>query len=181
MLNKQKIDEVLEPTITGLGYEYICSELANFSSGNKSGGVLRIFIDKLDSQATDNNGQPTNVGVTLDDCRLVSKHLSRLLEVETGIASKFSLEVSSPGLARPLVKLEHFKKFIGKKVKIKLHTALSNKLTGELQRNVAGSIKEVTEDGQIIILGDEKLNKENIIYHIELINIDKANLVPQWG
>lgn len=121
------------------------------------------------------------MGVTLDDCRLVSKHLSRMLEVETDIASKFSLEISSPGLARPLVKLEHFKKFIGKKVKIKLHTALSNQSTGELQRNIAGCINQVTEDGQIIILSDEKLNKENIIYHIELTNIDKANLVPQWG
>lgn len=163
MLNKNEVDKILEPAIEGLGYEYICCEVSNSGSA-KFGGILRIFIDSEN-------------GITLDDCTKVNQHINRLLDVElSDITSKYSMEISSPGLDRPLVKLDHFKKYIGKKVKIKLNMAVDFKNTGDMQKNVVGCIDSI-ENNNIII---KDLDDKNLIYSIELDNINKANLVPQW-
>jgi ribosome maturation factor RimP len=177
MLSKQQIDNILESTIQGLGLEYICSELASVGSGKKSSAVIRIFIDKSPS------------GVTLSDCEEVSRQVSRVLDVETSaaqnassvntvntnsITSRYSLEVSSPGIDRPLVKLEHFKRFVGKKAKIKLSIGINS--NNVIQRNIVGYIKDVTND-QVVI---ESLDSKELVYSIELSNIYKANLVPEW-
>lgn len=163
MLHKEQIDKILEPTIEGLGFEYICSEIANVhitspKAKHKASCILRLYIDKPG-------------GITLDDCTSVSKHVNRVLDVEGGMDTKYNLEVSSPGLDRPLVKLSHFEQFKGKKVKIKLNLPVNDK------RNLTGFIKEVKENTIVI----QDLDFPEVQYDITLGNIGKANLVPEWN
>lgn len=163
MLNKEQIDNILEPTIEGLGFEFVCSEVANSGSA-KFGGILRVFID-------------SEQGVTLDDCTKVTRQLGRVLDVESDITSKYSLEISSPGLDRPLVKPQHFKKHIGSKVKVKLNIPKDFSGRGSKQKNVVGLIQELAEDSILVV---KDLDHEDLSYKIELDNIMKANLVPEW-
>jgi ribosome maturation factor RimP len=157
MFSKNEIDKILEPTIEGLGYEYVCSELSN--------NILRIYVDK-------------NNGITLDDCTTISRHVNRLLDVETNVASKYSLEVSSPGAARPLVKLQHFERFVGEKVKIKLNMSVENPQTGVKQKNIVGFIKEVTNNKDVVV---SNVDFPEQVYIIAFDNIGKANIVPEWN
>lgn len=138
------LETLLETTLNGLGYE-----LVDMSMSAKS-GLLRVFIDKQG-------------GITLDDCTAVSNHLSNLLVVEN-IAYEH-LEVSSPGLDRPLKKLDDFRRFAGAKVQIKLRMAIAG------QRRFAGIIRgasatqiELDVDGQAVML--------------DFSNMDTARLVP---
>ncbi|MES2364691.1 MAG: ribosome maturation factor RimP [Acidithiobacillus sp.] len=138
------LETLLETTLNGLGYE-----LVDMSMSAKS-GLLRVFIDKQG-------------GITLDDCTAVSNHLSNWLVVEN-IAYEH-LEVSSPGLDRPLKKLEDFRRFAGEKVQIKLRMAIAG------QRRFAGVIRgasttqiELDVDGQAVML--------------DFSNMDTARLVP---
>ncbi len=138
------LETLLETTLNGLGYE-----LVDMSMSAKS-GLLRVFIDKQG-------------GITLDDCTAVSNHLSNWLVVEN-IAYEH-LEVSSPGLDRPLKKLEDFRRFAGEKVQIKLRMAIAG------QRRFAGVIRgasatqiELDVDGQAVML--------------DFANMDTARLVP---
>ena len=123
--------ELLEPTLAGLGYELVDLER---SPGGK---LLRVFIDKPD-------------GVNVDDCVTVSNHLSRLLAVENVDYDR--LEVSSPGLDRPLKKTADFIRFAGESVKLRLRVALQG------QRNFVGILREVKDgilklevDGVVIV------------------------------
>jgi ribosome maturation factor RimP len=137
--------ELLDPILAGMGYELIDVEQS------ASGRLLRIFVDKED-------------GISIDDCVAISNHLNKLLAVE-GIDYN-RLEISSPGLDRPLTKQSDFIRFSGKLIKIKLRIALQG------QKNFIGNIREVN-DG---ILG---LEVEGRLLHIKLDNLEKARLVPE--
>lgn len=136
---------MLEPTLAGLGYELVDLER---SPGGK---LLRVFIDKPD-------------GVNVDDCVTVSNHLSRLLAVENVDYDR--LEVSSPGLDRPLKKTADFIRFAGESVKLRLRVALQG------QRNFVGILREV-KDGIL------KLEVDGKMLDLELNNLEKVRLVPK--
>ena len=136
---------MLEPTLAGLGYELVDLER---SPGGK---LLRVFIDKPD-------------GVNVDDCVTVSNHLSRLLAVENVDYDR--LEVSSPGLDRPLKKTADFIRFAGESVKLRLRVALQG------QRNFVGILREV-KDGIL------KLEVDGKTLDLELNNLEKVRLVPK--
>lgn len=138
---------VLEPVVGGLGYELVDLELSN------RGRMIRLFIDKEN-------------GVTVDDCALVSNHVSRLLAVEMDFDYD-RLEVSSPGLDRPLRKEEDFRRFSGEKAQIKLRVPLGGR------KNFAGVLRGV-EAGVV------SLEVDGAILELELINVDKARLVPNF-
>jgi ribosome maturation factor RimP len=138
--------ELLDPILAGMGYELVDVEQS------ASGKLLRIFVDKKDG------------GISIEDCVVISNHLNKLLAVE-GIDYN-RLEISSPGLDRPLIKESDFIRFSGKLIKIKLRIALQG------QKNFIGNIREVN-DG---ILG---LEVEGKLLHIELDNLEKARLVPE--
>ncbi len=167
MLNKEQIDKLLEPTIEGLGFEFVCSEIANTNvsadSKSKSRSILRIYIDSED-------------GVTLDDCAVVSRHVDRVLDVEADIDTKYNLEVSSPGLDRPLIKVAHFERFIGRRAKIKLNIVIEDQISHTMRKNIVGDIKEVKNN--MVVVGD--VDFPEISYIIDINNISKANLVPEW-
>ena len=135
---------LLESTLAGLGYELVDLE----QSGRTR--LLRLFIDK-----------PT--GINIDDCTAVSNHLTKLLAVENIEYER--LEVSSPGLDRPLKKEQDFNRFSGEKAQIKLRVALAG------QRNFVGILREV-KDGVL------QLEINGVLIALDLANLDKARLVP---
>ncbi len=137
---------LLENTLAGLGYELVDLERS------PKGALLRIFIDKPG-------------GITVEDCALVSNHLSRVFTVENVAYDR--LEVSSPGLDRPLRKAEDFVRFSGQKAKLKLRVAL------EGQRNFVGVIREC-DAGKVGIEVDGR------VLSVDLGNVDKARLMPAF-
>ena len=149
-IQNQKLLDLLSPEVTAMGFELLGIELSN--SGSAS--FLRIYIDKSE-------------GINIDDCVLVSQQLTGLLDVNNPIKGKYNLEVSSPGLDRPLFTDEQLKKHIGQIVMIKLHKKYKGK------RRIIGEI-EAVEDLEIVIKCNE--NKESI--PLDLIN--KANLVAKF-
>jgi ribosome maturation factor RimP len=136
---------MLESTLTGLGYE-----LVDFERPGK-GRLLRVFIDKAG-------------GITVDDCAAVSHHLSRVLAVEGVDYDR--LEVSSPGLDRPLKKERDFVRYAGQKARIKLRVPV------EGQRNFVGVLREARAGKvEIEVDGGKTVS-------VDLANLDKARLVP---
>lgn len=142
------LQKLLEPAITALGYELVGIEYA----GQGRGSVLRIYIDSAN-------------GISVDDCQRVSHQVSGVLDVEDPIQGRYALEVSSPGLDRPLFSVEHFERFVGHRAKIRLHTPLNG------QRNFAGVLKAV-DDGNVVIVENE------VAIALPLATIDKARLIP---
>lgn len=141
--NCMKIREILELTVPGLGYELVDIDITPAK-------MVVVYIDK-------------EGGISIDDCETVSKHLNNLFFVEEIDYNR--LEVSSPGIERPLKKLESFIKFQGKLAKIKTHELIDG------QKVFQGHIKEV--NGKKIILSLE--NEE--ICEIDFDNVNRARLV----
>ena len=137
--------KLVETTVNGLGYELVDLE----RSGR---GMLRVFIDKPE-------------GITVDDCQIVSNQLTRLFMVENVDYDR--LEVSSPGLDRPLKKEADFSRFAGEKVQLKLRMPLDGR------KNFVGMIAGVSD-------GILQLDVEGSPVTIELSNLDKARLVPTF-
>ena len=141
---------LLEPAVRALGFELVDTEFA----GTGRQAVLRIYIDSPE-------------GVTVDDCAAVSHQVSAILDVEDPIPGHYMLEVSSPGLDRPLVKREDFQRFAGEIVKIRTSRAVLGR------RNFTGRLAGI--DGDIVIL---EMDKES--FDLPLGDIEKARLVPQF-
>ena len=156
------IQSILDKTLPGLGYELVDYELT-------TQGDLRVFIDKEEGS------------ITLDDCVAVSNHLSRVLMVEDVDYQR--LEISSPGLDRPLTKAADFSKFTGHLAKIKTRLPIDG------QKNFLGRIQGIDEQ-QVISLNLEEVKphgrdkRANVIAGktilIEWQNIDKARLKPEF-
>jgi len=123
-----KVESMALPLITSLGLELV--EIEYKREGQQM--VLRIFIDK-------------EGGIMLDDCAAVSKELSALLDVEDIIPGKFSLEVSSPGLNRPLKALADYVRYTGKLVKVKTFAPTADD-AGNLRKTFLGKLVSVNED-----------------------------------
>ena len=139
------LHELLDSTLTGLGYELVDIERS------ARGKLIRVFIDKPN-------------GISVDDCVAVSNHLSRLLAVENIDYDR--LEISSPGLDRPLKKVADFIRFAGESAKLRLRVAL------EGQRNFVGILREVND-------GVLKLEVDGKMLDLELNNLEKARLIPK--
>jgi ribosome maturation factor RimP len=145
-IQNQNLLDLFEPEITTMGFELLGIEL--IKNGHIS--LLRVYIDKLK-------------GVNIDDCVLVSQQLIGLLDVKDPIKGQYNLEVSSPGIDRPLFTDEQLKKHIGHIVMIKLREKYRGK------RKITG-VLEVVDNLEIII----KCNENNEKIPSELI--DKAKL-----
>ena len=144
----ERIQRLLEPTVTGLGYELLGVEL----QGRGTGSVLRLYIDGPE-------------GVTLDDCERVSRQVSAVLDVEDPIRGSFTLEVSSPGLERPLFAPAHFERFAGERVTVKLDVPVDG------HRSVTGTLQGC-RDGVVIVLED------GVERRLPLDVIRRAHLAP---
>ncbi len=147
---EEKLARLVASAVEALGLELVGVEY--LAQGAHS--MLRVYID-------------SEQGITLDDCSRVSHQLSGVLEVEDPIRGKYNLEVSSPGLDRPLFTLAHFERFVGQEVKLRLRQPVNG------QRKFKGVI-EAVEDGQIqIVLNDSQA------LELEIDEIEKANLIPE--
>ncbi|MFN6961517.1 MAG: ribosome maturation factor RimP [Rhodocyclaceae bacterium] len=156
---------LIEQAVVGLGYE-----LVDFETSPRA-RLLRVFIDR---PVNNDAGSPRS-GVTVEDCATVSNHLTRLFQVENVDYDR--LEVSSPGLDRPLKKPADFARFVGQEVQIKLRIAAAaengNGAAGSLQRNFSGTILGCSEDRlRLAVEGGERV--------FALENIEKARLVAKF-
>lgn len=130
-----RILELIEPVVTGLGYEFVGAEFI----GQGREALLRVYIDSAN-------------GILVTDCSKVSHQISGVMDVEDPISGHYTLEVSSPGMERPLFKLEHFKRFIGSTSKVELSQS-----TVEGQRRFTGEIVEVTDDKVHLHVDEEEI------------------------
>ncbi len=125
------------------------------------GAVIRVIIDR------DVPGLEVGSGVSLEDCTAVSRDVSTALDVHDDAlpSGGYRLEVSSPGLERPLVKLEDFERFSGREVKVRTRTAIEKqrRFRGMLRGVVDHSI-ELEEDGKVILIPHEDIAQANLVY-----------------
>ncbi|MCI1730792.1 MAG: ribosome maturation factor RimP [Chiayiivirga sp.] len=150
MSQKQhEIEALLAPAVQALGLELLGSE---FSAGNAS-ALLRLYIDARDR------------AVNLDDCEAVSREVSALLDVHDPIDGNYTLEVSSPGIERPLFKPEHFARFAGEPAKVTVDLPIDGR------RRFHGPILRV--EGDEIVL-----EQDGIEVRVPHPNIIKARLAP---
>jgi len=146
----QDLTKLFEPVVESMGYELVGIEFHS----SEHHGVLRLYIDH------DN-------GITVDDCAKVSRQISAVIDVEDPIEMAFDLEVSSPGINRPLFKLGDFEKYNGEKAKIKLGVALNGR------KNFSGILKGIDNEQHVII------DVDNEIFELPHQDIAKAHLVGQ--
>jgi ribosome maturation factor RimP len=151
----RKIDPVLNERLAQLigsmGYELVGCEM--LPQGRQM--IFRIYID-------------SPKGVTVDDCSLVSRQVGAMLDVEDPFQSRYALEVSSPGIDRPLFEIEHFRKQVGKRVKMKLYSPVDQR------RQFKGVLLRV-EGEDIYLLTDDTEQEVKLSYSM----IEKANLIGE--
>ncbi len=145
---EQRLTELLAPTVEAAGFELLGVEFV--SAGRHS--TLRLYIDNPE-------------GVNVDDCALVSREVGAILDVEDPIPNEYNLEVSSPGLDRPLFTPAHFAKVVGQKIEVKLA------IPQDGRRRFKGALIAI-EDDMLVIEVDGKP------YRLLMDNVDKANVVP---
>ncbi len=149
---RKKVEEIVEPVLELLGMELVDVEY----NLEPRGWVLRIYIDK-------------EGGVTIDDCVFASEELGRVLDVEDPIPHSYNLEVSSPGIERPLRRERDFLRFKGRKVKVRLKEKISGR------RNFKGTILGY-EDGNLVIEVEG-----SGVFRLPKGSIDRAKLVwEEW-
>ncbi len=140
----------LAAVVEAMGYELVGVE---FHAGHAN-ALLRVYIDHEN-------------GVTLDDCQRVSHQVSGVLDVEDPVAGRYTLEVSSPGLDRPLFEAEHFIRFAGSMVRIQLSASL------EGRRKLLGRLRGM--EGGVVVLVDG----EGREWRVPLEHVEKARLAPE--
>ena len=149
MLDKD-LQKLLAPTVIALGYELV--GIIRLSQGGH-GVLLRIYIDSPD-------------GINLSDCEKVSHQVDGVLSVSNSIQGHYTLEVSSPGLERPLFTLEHFMHFVGHKIKLHLIRPKDGR------RNFIGTLQRVQNNDVVIMVDGAE-------YNLPFERIDKAHIVPE--
>ncbi|MEM1092311.1 MAG: ribosome maturation factor RimP [Pseudomonadota bacterium] len=148
---KTDIEELLAPLVEDLGYEWVGLEY----HPHPSNGVLRVYIDQPET------------GIGLEDCALVSREISGLLDVNDPIKGHYNLEVSSPGMDRPLFSVDQFARFAGQQVKVSLHAPV------EGRRKIRGTIGAVEGQTIRLLVDDEAVE-------IDHADVAKARLVPEF-
>ena len=149
-MGHQRLNELLQPLIAGLGYEFVGLEYGSHPKQS----VLRVYIDSED-------------GVGLADCEFVSREVAALLDVEDPISGHYNLEISSPGLDRPLFTPEQYRRFAGERAAVTVFAPVSGR------RKFKGRIVSADESGVRMDVDGEE-------YELAFANIAKARLVPDY-
>ena len=146
--SESAITELIEPTVLAMGLQLWGIDLSQ--RGKYS--ILRIYIEREE-------------GVTITDCEKVSRQVSAILDMEDPIAGEYTLEVSSPGLDRPLFTSEQFGRFIGSDVKVRLLHPVDGrrKLNGSIE-NVSGDEIVLSVDGEGFRLQHTDIEKANVVF-----------------
>ena len=152
MSKADELIDMLTPTVEALKLELLGIEFAQ--SGSRA--LLRLYIDV--------EGRLVNI----EDCEAVSREVAAILDVNDPITSNYTLEVSSPGIDRPLFKPAHFARFLGEQAKVNL------RLPQNARRRVQGRIAKV--EGDMLTIAEDKAE-----FEIAFDNIEKARLVPDYA
>ena len=155
-----EIAALLAPTVASLDLELLGVEYLP----SPGGALLRLYID-VPADTTDAAGEPRNVGI--EDCEAVSREVSAQLDVADPISGHYTLEVSSPGVDRPLFTAAQFARFVGEQAKATL------KLPQDGRRRLQGAILRV--DGDTVVF-----DVDGSEFAVAVGNIEKAKLVPDW-
>lgn len=153
MIIEKRIENTITPALLEKGFEIVRVQF----QGSKE-KTLQIMIERVD-----------NTDVSVDDCATVSRAVSVLLDVDDPIHESYILEVSSPGMDRPLVKNKDFERFAGSMIKIELQTPYEGQLRFQ------GLLMGIKEDMVKI-----ELNAEKAVAEIALSDIKKAKLIPDY-
>jgi ribosome maturation factor RimP len=163
---QQRLITIVEPVLQGAGFELVDLRFLL----EQGGWVLRVQVDLPLANVTNIEEVPGD-RVDLSDCEQISRELSAVLDVEDPIPQAYHLEVSSPGVDRPLRTAAHFTHFTGSDAKIQLGVPMQTP-TGE-RRNFRGLLRGVTDD-RVAIECDGQT------FHLPIADIDHAKLVPDW-
>ncbi len=155
----EQVEQLVLPVVADLGLELVDIEYQREAHG----WVLRLYLDK-------------DGGITLDDCAEASREISTLLDVEDIVDSVYTLEVSSPGIERPLKKLADFERFSGKQATIRSLRSCDPDGRGQNRKTFTGVLQGV-RDGRIVLLQTDKIGGEVVF---DLKEIAKANLVIEF-
>jgi ribosome maturation factor RimP len=142
-MGENALTPLIERTLEGLGYELVELEVTR-------GGLVRVFIDRAG-------------GINVDDCAAVSNQLSRVFEVEGIEYSR--LEISSPGLDRPLRRPRDFRRFAGERVHVRMRVPIDGR------KNFVGVLRGASE-------AQVELEVDGTLLSLNLAQLDKARLVP---
>jgi ribosome maturation factor RimP len=148
-----RVWELAAPLAEGEGMEIVDIEFRR--EGGRGGRVLRLYLDK-------------EGGPNVDDLSRVSRQLSELLDSQDAVPGAYTLEVSSPGINRPLKRPEHFARFIGKRIRVRTRVIIDNR------RSFLGILQQVLED-RITLSQDGKE------YQIPFSMIEKSNYEHDWS
>ncbi len=151
-MTNDELEQLLQPAIADLGLELVGIEF----SPNAGASLLRVYID-----------EPEN-GVTVEDCARASREVSALLDVNDPVAGRYTLEVSSPGLERPLFAPAHFTRFLGAQVKLSVSLPIDGR------RRFQGPIRAVEGDRITV-------EQDGVAVEIVHANIGRARLVPDYA
>lgn len=161
----EDLQGLIEPICAAYGVELVSVRLV----AEHGRSIVRVTIDRepvsgAATSAADASGDGS--GITLADCTDISRDLSTVLDVnEELLPSKYSLEVSSPGLDRPLTKLGHYERFVGREVKLELDAPIDGRRrwTGEIL-SVDGSDIRINQDGEEVTLPFGRIIKSHLVY-----------------
>lgn len=148
-----RVWQLAGPLVEGEGMEVVDIEFRH--EGSRGGRVLRLYLDK-------------EGGPNVDDLSRVSRQLSELLDAEDTIDGSYTLEVSSPGINRPLKKPAHFARFVGKRIRVRTRDLIDGR------RSFLGILGQVVEDSVI-------LTQEGKRYQIPFSMIEKSNYDHDWS
>jgi ribosome maturation factor RimP len=156
-----ELEQQIEQRVEALGYEFVELERA----GSKARPILRLRVDVP--------GSGPGTGVSVDDCSRISRALEEYLDNEPALGERYVLEVSSPGVERPLVRTSDFDRFAGREVAIRATEPLA-----EIGRRVEGEL-----EGLVDLAGQEHVRvrrADGSVVDIPRANVARANLVFRW-
>lgn len=162
LLDREKLDPILEPIVRAHGAEVMDVEFKS----EPLGWVLRVFVEKLGS--AEKKANTKEAAVDLDTCSKIARDLSPALDVVDVVAHRYHLEVSTPGVERPLRNAADFDRFAGEKAKVKLERAVAG------QKVLIGILGE-TKDGKCSVLDGARA------FEFDISDVASARLVFEFG
>jgi ribosome maturation factor RimP len=148
-----RIERIIAPTLDGMGYELVRVQI----SGGRQHSRLQVMAERIDQK-----------GMTVDDCADISRAVSALLDVEDPIAGSYDLEVSSPGIDRPLTRPQDFARFAGHEAKVEMRRMI------EGRRRFRGLLKGVEDGCAVLVMEGEAVK-------LPVEDIEKAKLLVPEG
>ena len=148
---QDRLHKLLEPTVNGLGYELLGIERGR----GRDSQLIRLYIDQEE-------------GITVEDCETVSRQVGDVIEVERAVAGEYTLEVSSPGIERPLFTLEQHRRFIGNRIQVRLRSLVNGR------RRVAGILNDVSDEQLVVDVDGEAFN-------VPFPEVERSRLMAEWS